>query len=98
MQKKVFVRRASERVLSVGLSVAVALALLPAPPAMAQTTEVTPAQPAKKVTKTSKVRKTKLVEPEPRLPGGETRAERERRLLRECKGRPNAGACSGYAS
>ncbi|MBN9368693.1 MAG: hypothetical protein J0H59_16915 [Comamonadaceae bacterium] len=28
----------------------------------------------------------------------ETRAERERRLLRECRGRPNAGACLGYAS
>lgn len=28
----------------------------------------------------------------------ETTRERERRLLRECKGRPNAGACSGYAS
>lgn len=29
---------------------------------------------------------------------GETTAERDRRLLRECKGRPNAGACLGYAS
>jgi hypothetical protein len=29
---------------------------------------------------------------------GETRAERDRRLTRECKGRPNAGACLGYAS
>ena len=29
---------------------------------------------------------------------GETRAERERRLTRECKGRPNAGACLGFAS
>lgn len=29
---------------------------------------------------------------------GETAAERDRRLLRECKGRPNAGACLGYAS
>ncbi len=28
----------------------------------------------------------------------ESARERERRLLRECKGRPNAGACSGYAS
>lgn len=27
----------------------------------------------------------------------ETTAERDRRLYRECKGRPNAGACSGYA-
>lgn len=27
----------------------------------------------------------------------ESARERERRLLRECKGRPNAGACLGYA-
>jgi hypothetical protein len=27
---------------------------------------------------------------------GETRAERDKRLLRECKGRPNAGLCEGY--
>ncbi|MBS0316991.1 MAG: hypothetical protein JSR49_07705 [Proteobacteria bacterium] len=30
--------------------------------------------------------------------GGETRAERDRRLQRECKGLPNAGACLGYGS
>lgn len=29
---------------------------------------------------------------------GETQAQRDRRLKRECKGRPNAGACLGYAS
>ena len=28
----------------------------------------------------------------------ETRAERDKRLQRECKGKPNAGACEGYAS
>jgi hypothetical protein len=28
---------------------------------------------------------------------GETIPERDRRLMRECKGRPNAGACEGYA-
>ncbi len=27
---------------------------------------------------------------------GETTRDRERRLLRECKGRVNAGACAGY--
>lgn len=27
---------------------------------------------------------------------GETRAAREKRLLRECKGAVNAGACAGY--
>lgn len=28
--------------------------------------------------------------------GSETTRERERRLKRECKGRPNAGACLGF--
>ncbi len=28
---------------------------------------------------------------------GETTSERERRLIRECRGRPDAGACLGYA-
>jgi hypothetical protein len=27
----------------------------------------------------------------------ESRSERDRRLTRECRGRPNAGACEGYA-
>jgi hypothetical protein len=31
-------------------------------------------------------------------PSGESIPIRERRLRRECKGRPNAGACLGYAS
>ena len=30
--------------------------------------------------------------------GGETTVERDRRLSRECKGLPNAGACLGYAN
>lgn len=28
----------------------------------------------------------------------ETRQERDKRLQRECKGKPNAGACEGYGS
>jgi hypothetical protein len=27
----------------------------------------------------------------------ENRSERDKRLMRECRGRPNAGACEGYA-
>ncbi|MDF1483951.1 hypothetical protein PY257_01905 [Ramlibacter sp. H39-3-26] len=34
----------------------------------------------------------------PRSHADETREQRERRLQRECQGRPNAGACMGYAS
>lgn len=30
--------------------------------------------------------------------GDHTQAERDKRLKRECKGRPNAGACLGYAN
>ncbi|WP_291933899.1 hypothetical protein [Limnohabitans sp.] len=28
----------------------------------------------------------------------ENKPERDKRLMRECRGRPNAGACEGYAS
>lgn len=31
------------------------------------------------------------------LPGGESQAQRDKRLRRECKGQINAGACTGYA-
>ena len=95
MKKDVMFSRTKALVLSFGMGV---VALLPSVTAAAQTTGAEQPQPAKKVKKTSKVKKAKQAEAEPRLPGGETRAERERRLLRECKGRPNAGACSGYAS
>ena len=44
---------------------------------------------------TQAVKKTK--QPKPDKGNGETTQEREKRLLRECKGRPNAGACEGYA-
>jgi hypothetical protein len=35
--------------------------------------------------------------PKPDKGNGETIPERERSLMRECNGRPNAGACEGYA-
>ncbi|WP_265707167.1 hypothetical protein [Verminephrobacter aporrectodeae] len=31
-----------------------------------------------------------------RSPSEESSAQRDRRLYRECQGRPNAGACLGY--
>jgi hypothetical protein len=34
--------------------------------------------------------------PPDRTPSGETVTDRERRLARECRGRPNAGACAGH--
>ena len=52
-----------------------------------------PTQPGK--TKTSK-KKSGTVKYD--KGSAETTAERDRRLKRECKGRPNAGACLGYTS
>lgn len=50
-----------------------------------------------KVKKTVR-KKPRQLQPIDRTPSGETLQARERRLLRECKGRPNAGACLGFAS
>lgn len=47
---------------------------------------------------TSKARKPKAPKPPTDRGPAETRAERDKRLLRECRGRPNAGACEGYAN
>lgn len=49
-------------------------------------------------TGTTKARKAKAPKPPTDKGPAETRSERDKRLLRECRGRPNAGACEGYAS
>ena len=49
-------------------------------------------------TKKRKAKKAKPALQPDRTPSGETVADRERRLMRECKGRPNAGACLGFAN
>ena len=51
---------------------------------------------AKKVKRTA-TKKTAAASLPERTPSGETVENRERRLTRECRGRPNAGACLGYA-
>ena len=45
----------------------------------------------------SKSRRIKTPKPPANTGYGETRKERDQRLLRECRGKPNAGACEGYA-
>jgi hypothetical protein len=47
---------------------------------------------------TQAVKRNKITKPKQDKGYGETIKERDRRLLRECRGRPNAGACEGYAS
>lgn len=46
-------------------------------------------------TEVSKNKKSTKLKQE-RTSSEESRSERDRRLYRECKGRPNAGACLGY--
>lgn len=52
----------------------------------------TPAVAAKK----KKAKTHRVAKPKMDHDSGETTKERERRLLRECRGRPNAGACEGF--
>lgn len=47
--------------------------------------------------KPHKVKKKKAVRRKIAYGSAESTTERERRLYRECQGRPNAGACAGYA-
>jgi hypothetical protein len=61
------------------------------PLANAQTADTSPAR-------TSKARKSQTPKPPADKGPAETRTERDKRLLRECRGRPNAGACEGYAT
>jgi hypothetical protein len=70
-------------------------AATPASPATAGTLSPpeTPPKPAKAKKKTTKTNTVKYEKG-----SAESTSERDRRLYRECKGRPNAGACLGYAS
>lgn len=60
------------------------------------TTVVKATSPSQKAKKKAKPKP--VTEPVQYAPSGEAMPAREKRLLRECKGRPNAGACLGYAS
>ncbi len=46
----------------------------------------------------SKTKKAKAPKPPSDKGSGENRAERDKRLLRECRGKPNSGACEGFAN
>jgi hypothetical protein len=48
--------------------------------------------------KSVKGKKAKAPKPPKDKSTGENIAQRDKRLLRECKGRPNAGACEGYSN
>ena len=72
------------------LAITAALCLLahtPAATARSKQAENTPATKKKGASKVTYQRST----------SEESRAERDKRMYRECKGLPNAGACLGYA-
>jgi cell division protein FtsN len=69
----------------------------PAPTPKTSSTQVVKATlPSQKAKKKSKPKP--AAEPVQYAPSGEALPAREKRLRRECKGRPNAGACLGHAS
>ena len=51
-----------------------------------------------KTSKSPKTKKTKAPKPPVTPSMGESKTERGQRLLRECRGKTNAGACEGYDS
>ena len=55
-----------------------------------------PIAQAQATTSTSKNTRAKTRKPPVDKGPAESRAERDKRLQRECKGKPNAGACEGY--
>ncbi|MGE8494300.1 MULTISPECIES: hypothetical protein [Comamonas] len=65
--------------------------------AMAMPPENAWAARKKKTEATQAAKKPARVKVKRQRSSAETLAERDRRLLRECKGLPNAGACLGYA-
>ena len=77
---------------------ALALALAGLAPSSAAVETFTATTGAEKPAKGQKPKAAKAPKPASDKGSAEGRSERDKRLLRECRGRPNAGACEGYAS
>lgn len=79
-------------------STALALVLVGLAPNSAAVETFTATTGTEKPAKGKKPKAGKAPKPPSDKGSAEGRAERDKRLLRECRGRPNAGACEGYAS
>ena len=80
-------------------SVVLGLGWLAAAPASGATDNFTAVTATYKPTKKPKqAKQTKAPKPPTDKGSAESKSERDKRLIRECRGRPNAGACEGYAS
>ena len=77
---------------------ALALALAGLAPSSWAVETFTATTGADKPAKGKKPKAAKAPKPASDKGSAEGRAERDKRLLRECQGRPNAGVCEGYAS
>jgi hypothetical protein len=78
-------------------STAIALALWGLAPSVLAVETFTATTGAEKPAKGQKPKAPKAPKPSDKG-SAEGPSERDKRLLRECRGRPNAGACEGYAS
>lgn len=94
MQPKLLAHKLSRTLL--GVTLPLALLSLASTSAAVQTFTATTG--AEKNAKTKKPTQSQAPKPPTDKGSGENKGERDKRMLRECKGRPNAGACEGYAS
>jgi hypothetical protein len=85
-------RHSASTLISLGLG----LGLLAAVHASWATDNFTAVSAADKPAK--KPKQAKAPKPPTDKGSAESKADRDKRLMRECRGRPNAGACEGYAS
>jgi len=89
-----FIRQISSTLTNMGLG----FCLLAMPPASAMADNFTAVSAADKTAKSTKAKQAKAPKPPVNPSTGESKAERDKRLLRECRGKANAGACEGFAS
>jgi hypothetical protein len=79
-------------------SVGLVIGFMAAVPASWATDNFTAVTAADKPAKGKKPKQAKAPKPPTDKGSAEGQSERDKRLLRECRGRPNSGACEGYAS
>ncbi|WP_322992856.1 hypothetical protein [Limnohabitans sp.] len=79
-------------------SVGCGLCLMAISPASHAVDNFTAVTASDKPAKTKKPKQSKASKPPVSPNTGESKTERDKRLLRECRGKANAGACEGFAS
>jgi hypothetical protein len=83
---------------SIFASMVLGLGMLAAPCASWAADNFTAVTPGDQPLKAKKPKQAKAPKQPLSANTGESKVERDKRLLRECRGKANAGACEGYAS